>query len=93
MRFRGFFLLFVDDEIDGIVGGGAREFSFEGTTSAGVCDTDESNLGIDIYLKGGFPYFETMYEWYFIVEDASALSSTQVMKVCTTPDEMGGALE
>ena len=82
-------LLSVDDELDGVVGVGAREFTFEGTTSAGVCDTDESNLGIDLYLKGGFPYHSTSYEWFFIVEDVLGLSSTQVMEVCTTPDEQG----
>ena len=82
-------LLHVDDELDGIVSSAAREFSFEGTTSAGVCDTDESNLGIDLYLKGGFPHYSTTYEWFFTVEDVSGLSSAQTMKVCTTPDEAG----
>ena len=82
-------LLHVDDELDGVVGSGARAFSFEGTTSAGTCDTDESNLGIDLYLKGGFPHYSTVYEWFFTVEDVSGLRSMQVMKVCTTPDEMG----
>ena len=79
----------VDDQIDGFVSEGARDFSFEGQTSAGICDTDESNLGIDLYLKGGFPYYSTTYEWFFSVEDASGMESASFMAVCTTPNEEG----
>jgi|GEM_PF-4248865 len=81
--------LHIDDELDGMIGETARDYSFEGLTSTGLCDTDESNLGIDIYLKGGFPYYSTAYEWFFVVEDAAGLSSTSFMTVCTTPDEAG----
>ena len=81
--------LHVDDQLDGLISAGARDFAFEGMTSAGICDTDESNLGIDLYLKGGFPYYSTEYEWFFVVEDASGLASSEFMTVCTTPNEQG----
>ena len=65
----------VDDQIDGVVSTGARSYDLSGTPSDGICDTDESNIGIDFFLKGGFPYYATTYEWFFTVQDASGLSS------------------
>ena len=81
--------LWVDTEIDGTASEEARFFSFDGETSIGVCDTDASYLGIDIYLKGGFPEFDTSYEWTFIVEDAAGLTSAPYTAMCTTPNENG----
>ena len=85
--------MFVDRVIDGELGEGARDFVFEDVTSSGVCDTDESNLSIDIFIKGGFPSFSTPYEWFFVVEDVAGLPSNMLMETCTTPDENGNPAE
>ncbi|MEC7986099.1 MAG: hypothetical protein VX278_13125 [Myxococcota bacterium] len=79
----------VDSEIDGAVSTGARSYDLSGTTSDGICDTDESNIAIDFFLKGGFPYYSTTYELFFVVEDASGLSSPVYVQQCTMPDENG----
>ena len=83
----------VDAEMDGVVSQNARSYELSGETSDGICDTDESNLGIDLYLKGGFPYHSTEYEWYFVVKDASGMASQQFMHRCMMPDQQGNPIQ
>ena len=79
----------IDSAIDGEVTPGAREYTVDGQTSDGTCDTDGTNITLDFYIKGGFPAYETAYEFFFVVEDITGLRSPQYRQVCTTPDAAG----
>lgn len=73
----------VEDELD------TQMNPVDGAIDGDSCDVTDASIGMTIYLNGNKPTFDTTYEWYVRVTDASGNISEPYMVECTTPDENG----
>lgn len=91
------FELFFDDEIDGTVDTSTSVFSpSSGSVDVDACEAGLVNLGTVLYLAGGDPDYDTLYEWGVIVTDGGGIASEVMVVECYTPTsdgEDGGATE
>lgn len=84
------FELFYDEDVDGSIDTSSSPFS----PSSGAVDVDECeaglvSLGTVLYLAGGDPAFDTLYEWGVVVTDGAGLQSEVGIVECYTPKSTG----
>jgi hypothetical protein len=83
----------IDPTLDGEKGADVIEMgAVSNSLSNNQCDVDETSIELTLYMKGGPPAFETTYEWYVQITDASGEISEEVGIECTTPDANGEGL-
>ena len=84
-------LIYFDSTIDGVVDP-ATATAFNPLTDSvngNECEVTSARLGINMYLQGGEPFFDTEYEWGVVVRDANGVASELGMTTCYTPTATG----
>lgn len=81
--------VFFDDVLDGTVDTSRSFGVIEGFVNDGACAVPAIILGTTVYLRGGQPLYETVYEWGFTIEDAAGETSALASVTCKTPDKSG----
>jgi hypothetical protein len=78
--------LYFDDVIDGEVNTEDPLFApTTGSVDRDACEASSAEFGMTLYLPGGNPAWDTLYEWGIAVSDANGDTSEVTMEVCYTP--------
>ncbi len=83
--------VYFDDVIDGAVDpASASGFNpITDSVEGNECEVTAATLGLNMYLQGGAPYFDTEYEWGVIIRDAGGVASELTLTTCYTPTATG----
>ena len=82
--------IFFDEVVDDSVDTSTAQFSpLTGTLDSPECGATAANVGTTMFLTGGTPAYNTVYEWGIIVTDAHGMSSDLVTMACVTPQSDG----
>ena len=82
--------IFYDDVVDDAIDTSVVQFNpLSGSLDTTECGATAANVGTTMYLTGGDPAYNTVYEWGVIVTDAHGLSSELVTTACVTPQSDG----
>jgi hypothetical protein len=80
----------IDTQLNGTKDSDAQTLDpSQNSLSDKMCDVNEADVGLTIYLRTGPPEFETTYEWYVQITDALGLISEPFGVECTTPNSAG----
>jgi len=82
--------IFFDEVVDDSVDTSESQFSpLTGTLDSPECGATAANVGTTMYLTGGTPAYNTVYEWGVIVTDAHGMTSELATVACVTPQSDG----
>ena len=83
--------LFYDDELDGVVDESSTNIgALSGSMDGAECAVYTADtMGVTLYMEGGDPEFNTLYEWGMIIQDGNEDRSEMAITTCYTPNSDG----